>query len=113
MPEKMKDKSIASKALYRNQKIFKKEAELKNLSTEERLKQRRLDVKPLVEAFLEWANEIKDSVAPSSTVGKGLAYALEREEYLKVFLDDGDVPMQNSASLFTLYFYLHLLSNYA
>ena len=38
------------------------------------------------------------SVLPKSETGKGINYFLNQEKYLKVFLSDGNVPIDNSAS---------------
>ena len=38
------------------------------------------------------------TVPPKSETGKGLAYVINQEKYLRVFLDDGEVPIDNSAS---------------
>nr|WP_270425241.1 transposase [Blautia intestinalis] len=35
-------------------------------------------------------------VTHNSTIGKALAYSISQEEYLRVFLSDGNVPMDNS-----------------
>ncbi|MEY8268723.1 transposase, partial [Lachnospiraceae bacterium 64-25] len=37
-------------------------------------------------------------ILPKSETAKGLAYSINQEEYLKVFLADGEVPIDNSAS---------------
>ena len=34
-------------------------------------------------------------VTHNSTIGKALAYSISQEEYLRVFLSDGNVPMDN------------------
>ena len=39
-----------------------------------------------------------ESEAGSSTLKKAFTYALNQEKYLKVFLEDGEVPMDNNAS---------------
>ena len=44
---------------------------------------------------------------------EGLKYSLNQEKYLKVFLTDGNVPIDNSASLSTGYFYPHLFGKCA
>ena len=38
------------------------------------------------------------SVPPKSKTAQGLNYIINQEHYLKVFLTDGDVPIDNSAS---------------
>ena len=95
---KMKQSCTAAKALERIGAIYKEEEKLKGLSSEERLERRRRDVAPLVEAYFAWVKEIQPSIAPSSKTGEGLAYSLAREPELKVFLNHGDVPIDNSAS---------------
>ena len=39
-----------------------------------------------------------DQVTHNSTIGKALAYSINQEKYLRVFLNDGDVPMDNNAA---------------
>ncbi len=38
------------------------------------------------------------SVPPKSKTGEGLQFIINQEKYLRVFLEDGDVPIDNSAS---------------
>ncbi|MCR4869351.1 MAG: IS66 family transposase [Lachnospiraceae bacterium] len=47
-----------------------------------------------------WLKEQQEhcTYLPKSKTGKGVGYFLNQEKYLKVFLTDGDVPMDNSAS---------------
>ena len=37
-------------------------------------------------------------IAEKSKTGKGLSYSLNQEEYLKVFLENGNVPLDNNAA---------------
>ena len=95
---KMRNGMTANTALEMIKKIYEEERKLKDLSSEERLECRRRDVKPLVEAYFAWARETISKVMSGSAVGKGLAYSLERETELKQFLENGDIPIDNSAS---------------
>ena len=54
----------------------------------------------MVEEYFAWAKEqlLSDHVLPKSETAKGLSYSINQEEYLKVFLTDGEVPIDNSAS---------------
>ena len=54
----------------------------------------------MVEEFFAWVNQqVADcTVPPKSKTGQGLNYFINQEPYLKVFLEDGDVPIDNSAS---------------
>lgn len=92
--------TVAYQALQLIGVFYTADTELKNLSSEERLQQRQKKIKPLVEAFFAWVKEQVNecTVPPNSKTGKGLAYVLNQEKYLKVFLTDGDVPIDNSAS---------------
>ncbi|MDY3827943.1 MAG: transposase, partial [Clostridium sp.] len=65
---------------------------------EERQTQRKLSIKPMVEAFFAWINENKGSVPAQSATGKAFTYCLNQEKYLKVFLENGEVPMDNNAA---------------
>jgi hypothetical protein len=92
--------SIAYQALQKIAKFYNADTELKELSSKERLQKRQEIIKPLVEEFFAWVKQqLEDcSVPPKSKTAKGLRYIINQEEYLKVFLTDGDVPIDNSAS---------------
>ena len=69
------------------------------MKPDDRKKQRQINLKPLVEAFFAWAKEIQFS--GRLTKGKtleGINYCINQEEALKVFLDDGEVPLDNNAT---------------
>lgn len=92
--------SIGYKALTRIGAIYKLEGALKDLSPEERLKERQTSIKPLVEEYFAWVKQVlADKTAlPKGKAAQGLQYSINQEEYLKVFLTDGEVPIDNSAS---------------
>ncbi len=89
---------IASMALKQIDAMYKIEKGLIELTPEERQTQRKLSIKPMVEAFFAWINENKGSVPAQSATGKALTYCLNQEKYLKVFLENGEVPMDNNAA---------------
>ena len=80
--------------------IYDLENTLKNLSPQERLKERQASIRPLVEEYFAWVKDTfrKGQILPKSETAKGLAYSINQEEYLKVFLTDGEVPIDDSAS---------------
>lgn len=90
--------TLAYDALKQIAAIYKAEGLLSRLSPEERQKQRQLTVKPLVEAFFVWVKKHQNDVLPKSETGKGFTYCLNHEKYLKVFLEDGNVPADNNAA---------------
>ena len=62
------------------------------------MKHRQLTVKPLVDAYFAWAKQNLLSVMPKSKTANGFTYSLNQEKYLRVFLEDGDVPLDNNAA---------------
>jgi len=80
--------------------FYNADTKLKVLSSEERLQKRQEVIRPLVEDFFAWVKQqqAEGAVPPRSRTGKGLQFCVNQEKYLKVFLTDGDVPIDNSAS---------------
>ena len=67
-----------------------------DLPSEDRKNQRQLVLKDKVDAYFEWAKEKYSQVAHNGATGKALAYSINQEKYLRRFLDDGDIPMDNN-----------------
>ena len=90
--------SAGYQALARISTIYKLEGTLKELSGEERLKERKSSIKPLVEEYFAWVKErLEDeSCLPKGKTAQGLKYSVNQEAYLKVFLENVDVPIDNS-----------------
>ena len=80
------------------QAIYREEKLLEGLPAEERKSRRQLSVRPLVEAYFTWARENIPKVPRKSKTWEGFHYSINQEKYLKVFLDDGEVPMDNNAA---------------
>ena len=100
LPSKSRKSSIAWQALEQIQMIYHVDNTLKELKPEERKKRRQSSVKPLVEAYFAWVKEKKADgrISEKSKAGRGLSYSINQEKYLKVFLEDGNVPMDNNAA---------------
>lgn len=98
--EKALKQSTAYQALARIGAIYKIDDGLKELSPEERLRERQKSIKPLVEEYFVWVKErLSDTSAlPKGKTAQGLNYSVNQEKYLRVFLEDGDIPIDNSAS---------------
>lgn len=91
--------SIAYQALARIGTIYKLEGTLKNLAPAQRLRERKTAIKPLVEEYFAWVKErLSDtSCLLKGATAKGLKYSVNQKKYLKIFLNDGEVPIDNSA----------------
>ena len=90
--------TIAYQALARIGTIYKLEGTLKDMSPEERLKERRKTIKPLVDEYFAWVKEVLSTMLPKGKTAEGLNYSINQEKQLRVFLEDGEVPIDNSAS---------------
>ena len=98
LPKAKQKDSRAYLALTMIQAIYREEKLLKDLPAGERMIRRQLSVKPLVEAYFTWVRETLPKVPQKSKTWEGFGYSLNQEKYLKVFLDDGEVPMDNNAA---------------
>ena len=98
MPKEKQKESIAYLALRQIQSIYREEKLLADLSPEERQKQRDLLLRPRVEAYFTWAKQNLGKVLKSSKTWNGLNYSINQEKYLKVFLEDGEIPLDNNAA---------------
>jgi transposase len=80
---------------YCNQ-LFDLERKFKNLSSEDRKKQRLEKEKPVLEAFWLWVENTNEKVLPKSKIGKALQYALNHREKLETYLEDGNCVISNN-----------------
>lgn len=90
------DGVIAAEATKKISSIFHEDNKLDGLSKSERKKQRQRTIKPLVDEFFAWAKEAVLKVPDESATGRGLQYCINQEQFLRVFLKNGDVPMDNN-----------------
>lgn len=98
LPKEQHTKSNAFLVMSQIQAIYREEGKLKDLTSEERLVQRQLVIKPLVDALFVYLKQQEPTVPKSGQLRKAYTYILNQENYLRVFLEDGDVPMDNNAS---------------
>ena len=91
---------IATEAVRRIQRIYHEEHLIQDLPPEEHLQKRQEKIKPLVDEFFAWVKDksAAESTDKSSETGKSLQYALNQEKYLRVFLEDAQVPLDNNAA---------------
>ena len=97
VPKERQKESASYLILKQIQTIYRKEGKLKDLSSEERLSRRQVAIKPLVDALFEYLKQHESEVG-TEKLKDAFSYVLNQEKYLRVFLTDGDVPMDNNAS---------------
>ena len=98
IPKAHQNKSNAFLVIKQIQVIYREEGKLNKLSSEERLMQRQLVIKPLVDALFAYLKKMEPTVPASGQLRKAYTYILNQEKYLRVFLEDGEVPIDNNAS---------------
>lgn len=98
IPKAHRNKSDAFLVIKQIQAIYREEGKLNELSSEERLTQRQLVIKPLVDALFAYLKKMEPTVPASGQLRKAYTYILNQEKYLRVFLEDGEVPIDNNAS---------------
>jgi hypothetical protein len=52
-----------------------------------------------VDAFFSTLRSDGQKIMPKSKTGEAISYCLNQEKYLRVFLEDGNVPIDNNAAL--------------
>ena len=90
--------TVAYMALQKIAEISHYEGLFADLSAEDRLRMRQKTVKPLVEAFFAWIREYDSLIDRKTKTGAGFQYCMNQEPYLRYFLEDGEVPMDNNAA---------------
>jgi transposase len=92
-----KKPGLASQALLMFKFLYEKEASYKtqSLSRERRKYFRDEEIKPSLEAILEWAKSNLDKVPKSSELGNALHYYVNEYEELSAFVADGRYEIDN------------------
>ena len=98
IPKDLRKQSVLNLIMNQIRAIYREEGKLSGLSSDERAAQRQMVVKPLVDTFFAYLKQNSDRVSKSGKTREALTYALNQERYLRVFLENGDVPMDNNAS---------------
>lgn len=91
--------TIAHQALEKIAAIYHLDNELTRLNPSERLRTRNLTIKVLVEDYFAWLKKVKESgtLLTGKTL-EGVNYSLNHEKQLRLFLEDGEVPLDNNAT---------------
>ena len=67
-----------------------------NLPISDRKKQHQLLLSEKVDAYFAWIKQKYAQITPNSSIGKALAYSINQKKHLRVFLSDGNIPMDNN-----------------
>lgn len=88
-----------AKALLIIREIYKEEKKLKDLSADDRLAGRKKKVAPKADALFSLVHELADSgeVFPER-LQEAITYAVNQEQRLRVFLTDGNIPIDDGHS---------------
>lgn len=95
LPESERKTSIAAIGLDYCNRLFAIESKIKEFKFEDRLKERQEHSKPLLDAFFAWAKSLKN-IAPKSKLGKAVYYLSNEEEYLRRYIEDGRLEIDNN-----------------
>ena len=90
--------TVAFHALARIAAIYNLDNSYADLSPEERQRMRDMNVRPLVDEYFTWIRAQEGKVPSKSKTGKGITYSINQEKYLRRFLEDGEVPLDNNAA---------------
>ena len=88
--------TLAHKALKKIAYLFAIEKEINEDPPDEKARVRQEKSKPLLDDFFSWCRNCENKVLTRSKIGKAIAYALNYEKGLRVYIDDGLIPMTNS-----------------
>ena len=88
--------TIAHEAYEMITEIMQLDNKFDDLSNRDRKRQRQLTLSEKVDAYFKWVKEKYSQVTHNSIIGKALGYSINQEKYLRAFLSDGKVPMDNN-----------------
>ena len=75
-------------------RLFHIERKIKHLSPEERVQVRRQEAKPVIDEFFDWVD--RSPFFGKNAIAKAVEYTLSRKEELMVFLENGNVAIDNN-----------------
>lgn len=78
--------------------LYKVEELIKDKTAEERYQERQKQSRPVVDALFEWLHSMEDSADRSSLIGDAILYTLNQENYLRRYLDDGHLSIDNNSA---------------
>ena len=88
--------SIAQEAYDMITEMLRIDNTFDDLPVSDRKKQRQLVLSDKVDAYFAWVKQKYTQVTQNGSIGKALAYNINQEKHLRVFLSDGNIPMDNN-----------------
>lgn len=92
------DGSRARHALSLIQALFGLEREYATSPPDEKLRRRRVDARPIIDALFAWFDDESLKVLDETPISKAIGYARNQRVALRRFLDDGRLPIHNNGS---------------
>lgn len=90
--------TAAHQALSFIQKLYQIEREAHDFDDEARQQYRQEKSKPVLAAFKEWLDQLKDRVLPKSPLGDAVNYTLNNWQALNGYVDNGMLSIDNNAA---------------
>lgn len=78
--------------------IYKIEEMIRNKTPGEKYEERQKQSRPVMDALFEWLHTMEDSVDRSSLIGDAILYTLNQEVYLRRYLEDGHLSIDNNSA---------------
>ena len=94
---KIRDSStMANTAVSKIAAIYHEDSKYKDHPLDEILKHRKEKIKPLVDEFFTYVRNSIGKVPDKSATGNAFSYCLNQEKYLRAFLDNPLIPLDNN-----------------
>ena len=88
--------SIAQEAYDMITEMLRIDNTFDDLPVSDRKKQRQLVLSEKIDVYFAWIKQKDAQVTQNGSIGKALAYSINQEKHLRVFLSDGNIPMDNN-----------------
>ena len=102
--EKNAKNTVSYRALAQIGSMYDLEKSWRSLPPASRLEKRQSIIAPMVDAFFAYLKSERKNISPKSGSGKAISYCLDQEPYLRVFLTNGSVPMDNNCKRQALFY---------
>lgn len=96
IPKEQLKKTTAYQAMERIAMLYKIEELIRDEPPEKKYEARQTQAKPLVDAYFAWLHTLEGSVDRSSKIGDAILYTLNQEQYLRRYLEDGHLSIDNN-----------------